>query len=88
MDSRLRWISFHSSKLSLVRDDVSLAMSLDESKRRPLATLPWFEALESSVVHRPLITVLNPRTALLDRQETSSAITFERELSLDTSILA
>jgi hypothetical protein len=37
-------------------------------------------------VQRCLITVLNPQIALVDRQETSSAITFDRELPLDTSI--
>jgi hypothetical protein len=60
-----------------VRDDVNLAMSLEESRRRPFATLPWFEALTSSVVHR----------RLTDMQETSSAITLEMKLLLNTSIL-
>jgi hypothetical protein len=66
-----------------MQDDVSLK----ESRRRPFATLPWFEALANSVVHRRLLTVLSPQTALTDMQETSSAITKERKLSLDTSIL-
>jgi hypothetical protein len=69
-----------------VRDDFSLAISLDESRRRVLATLPLVEALENLVVQWRLITVLNPRIAFVYRQDTSSAITFDRELSLDTSI--
>ena len=68
--------------------EVSRAMSFELSSMSPLATRPWCCALVRKTVHRFLITVRRPLTALAETQEMSSAVTFDCDSSLDTSILA
>lgn len=69
-----------------MRLEVSLVISLDESSRRPWATLPRCGALASEAVQRFRMTERRPRTALDEEQEMSSATTFV-DSSTDTSIL-
>ena len=61
-------------------------MSLDLSSSNHLAILPWLGAPARELVQRLLMFERRPRTALTERQEMSSAITFDRVSSLDTSI--
>jgi hypothetical protein len=72
-----------SSNDRLVRQEVSLAMSLEESSSRPWATLPWCRALARETLQQVRMTEQRTRTDFY-RRETTSAIILDNDSSPET----